>query len=173
MHMKYLVICDIDGTINAMGQSFNYDRAETIEPMAYARESLELFKEHGAKIIYLTGRGEHSMKEMTERWLQEHQFPEASSVIYFNSQHGPWTWQNYKAFKMRETRSIQESSPGYTVIFLDDNTDVVQEAGAAGHHAHLIRTGDDWVHLCKLYLKLVPEGRYPGGIQSSLLEFTR
>nr|MDO8118372.1 hypothetical protein [Candidatus Sigynarchaeota archaeon] len=113
--MKYVVICDIDGTINAMGQTFNFDRAETIEPMAFARESLELFKEHGARIVYLTGRGEHGMKEMTERWLRGHQFPEPSSVIYFNSHHGPWTWENYKAFKIRETRSIQEASLGDTV----------------------------------------------------------
>jgi phosphoglycolate phosphatase-like HAD superfamily hydrolase len=150
--MRYLLIVDVDGTINTMGQQFDIARLGCL-PMDNARETLEAFKQAGSTIVYLTGRMDEQLKETTDTWLKEHGFIDASSIVYFQSRHGQWTWENYLRFKIDEARVLSKQHPGYTTILIDDNAEVVARAKKAGFDAVLVRQPGDWVALQEKYLR--------------------
>ncbi|MBN2150399.1 MAG: hypothetical protein JW839_03030 [Candidatus Lokiarchaeota archaeon] len=151
--MKYLLLVDMDGTINTMGQRFDIARVPTVLPMGNARETLEAFKQSGSTIFYVTGRMDEQLKAVTDKWLREHDFVDASSVVYFQSRHGRWTWENYLRFKVDEARALSRQHPGHQTIVIDDNADVVARAGKAGFDAVVVRQPEDWLALHEKYLR--------------------
>ena len=153
MKMRYLLIIDVDGTINTMGQKFDIARVTTVLPMENARETLEAFKQAGSTIVYLTGRMDEQLKEVTDTWLKEHNFVDASSIVYFQSRHGHWTWENYLQFKIDEARELSKQYPGYATILVDDNAEVVASARKAGYAAVLVRQPGDWIAFHEKYLR--------------------
>lgn len=73
--MKYIVICDIDGTIakhteEARGH-FEYEKCYLDEPVPDIIELLNEIHFEGAHIIFMTGR-EDRVRDMTEEWLNRH-----------------------------------------------------------------------------------------------------
>lgn len=153
MSMKYLLLVDVDGTINTMGQKFDIARVPTVLPMDNARETLEIFQQAGSKVVYLTGRMDKQLKEATDLWLHDHGFVDADSTVYFQSRHGQWTWENYLRFKIDEARVLSRQHPGRVAILVDDNADVVARARKAGFGAVLIRQPEDWVAFQEKYLR--------------------
>jgi hydroxymethylpyrimidine pyrophosphatase-like HAD family hydrolase len=151
--MRYLLIVDVDGTINTMGQKFDITRVPTVLPMDNAREALEAFQNAGSTIVYLTGRMDEQLKSATDTWLQEHGFVNASSTVYFQSRHGHWTWENYLRFKVDEARVLSKQHPDHFTIMVDDNSEVVARARKAGFATALVRQPVDWVALQEKYLR--------------------
>ncbi|NMC05924.1 MAG: hypothetical protein GYA24_11970 [Candidatus Lokiarchaeota archaeon] len=132
---------------------FDIARVETVLPMKHAREVLESFHQAGSLIVYLTGRMDDQLKEITDTWLVENSFVGAGSVVYFQSKHGPWTWKNYLRFKIVEARRLARRHPGYLPVIVDDNEDVVKRARKAGFHVALVRQPADWIALQEKYLR--------------------
>ncbi|MEX2681192.1 MAG: hypothetical protein Q6373_006300 [Candidatus Sigynarchaeota archaeon] len=151
--MKYLLLVDLDGTINTMGQKFDISRVPTVLPMENARETLAAFKQAGSTIFYVTGRMDEQLKEVTDKWLHDHGFVDASSIVYFQSRHGRWTWENYLRFKIDEARALARQHPGHVPVLIDDNADVVARAEKAGFDAVLVRQPGDWLSLHEKYLR--------------------
>ncbi len=151
--MKYLLLVDVDGTVNDMGQKFDIARVPTALPMENARETLEAFRQAGSTIFYVTGRMDEQLKSVTDKWLHDHGFVDASSVVYYQSRHGRWTWENYLRFKIDETRALSKRYPGHVPVLIDDNADVVARAGRAGFDAVLVRQPGDWSALQEKYLR--------------------
>nr|MDO8087432.1 hypothetical protein [Candidatus Sigynarchaeum springense] len=153
MKMKYLLIVDLDGTINTMGQQFDIARVPTVLPMENARETLDAFEQAGSTIFYVTGRMDEQLKAMTDKWLHDHKFAAASSIVYYQSRHGRWTWENYLRFKINEARALAKRHPGHVPVLIDDNADVVARAERAGFDAVLVRQPGDWLALQEKYLR--------------------
>ncbi len=150
--MKYLLLVDLDGTVNDMGQKFDIARVKSVRPMDNARETLEAFQRAGSTIIYLTGRMDEQLKETTDTWLHEYGFVDANSVVYFQSRHGQWTWENYLRFKIDEARALSKHHPGHVTLLVDDNDNVIARARKAGFAAALVRQPGDWIALQEQYL---------------------
>jgi hydroxymethylpyrimidine pyrophosphatase-like HAD family hydrolase len=151
--MNILLIVDVDGTINTMGQKFDIARVPTVLPMENARETLEAFKQAGSTIVYLTGRMDEQLKDATDTWLRDHGFVDAGSVIYFQTRHGHWTWENYLRFKVDEARALSKQHPGFVTILVDDNSEVIARARKDGFSAALVRQPGDWIALQQKYLR--------------------
>jgi hydroxymethylpyrimidine pyrophosphatase-like HAD family hydrolase len=152
--MKYLLLVDVDGTINTMGQKFDITRVPSVLPMDNARETLDAFTQAGSKVIYLTGRMDTQLKQATEQWLDEHGFVDAGSVVYFQARHGAWTWENYLCFKVVEAASLAKKHPGHVTLVVDDNMDVVERVKKARLGAFLIRRPEDWTTFHEKYMRL-------------------
>jgi acid phosphatase class B len=142
--LRYLLIVDVDGTINMMGARFDAAKVPTIAPMANARQILEKFKQNGAKIVYLTGRSEKDFKHITETWLLRHNFPDPQSVVFFQPKHGDWTWEAYFRFKQVEVEQLARQHPGYVPVIIDDNDDILARLRKAGFDAFKVKQTNDW-----------------------------
>jgi len=151
--LKYLLIVDVDGTINMMGAKFDTSKVPTIQPMTNAREILRKFKQNGAKIVYLTGRSEKDYKQVTETWLLRHSFPDPQSVVYFQPKHGDWTWEAYFRFKQVEAEQLARQYPGYVPVIVDDNEDILARLRKAGFDAFMVKQAEDWNEFALKYSK--------------------
>ena len=150
--MRYLLVVDVDGTINQMGQKFDMAKVPTIAPMDNARDVLMKFKKNGAKIVYLTGRSESDFKTITDAWLRNHGFPDPESVIYFQPKHGSWTWENYLTYKQSEVENLCRHNPGFVPLVVDDSKDILERIQNDGCDAFMIRQPCDWLALYDKYV---------------------
>lgn len=151
--LKYLLIVDVDGTINMMGAKFDAAKVPTIAPMDNAKQILESFKQNGAKIVYLTGRSEGELKKVTQEWLMRHRFPDPNHVVYFQPKHGPWTWNAYYRFKQIEVQRLARQYPGFVPVVVDDNEDILARLRRAGFNAFMVKQANDWNEFAQRYGK--------------------
>nr|MDO8108768.1 hypothetical protein [Candidatus Sigynarchaeota archaeon] len=165
--MKYLLIIDVDGTINLMGQKFDITKVPTIPPMENAREILEKFKQSGSKIVYLTGRSEKDLKIVTANWLHEHGFPDPESIVFFQPRHGPWTWKSYLAFKQMEVDELRRQNPGFVPVVVDDSEDILACLQKIGVEVFKVRQPDDWLEFQQKYMHGAPVAQLDDFLGSS------
>ena len=143
--MKYLLIVDVDGTINYMGQHFDERKVETVAPMMLAKDILDRFQLYGWKIVYLTGRRRAELKAATDAWMAKYKFPAVDSIVYYTSKYGAWSWDNYYRFKRAEIEKIIKRNPGFEPVVIDDNESVISFSKAAGCKTFLITKEQDWI----------------------------
>lgn len=154
MKRKYLLIVDIDGVINTMGQKFHRSKVSSVEPMEGAKEVLKGLKSDGAKITYLTGRSGKDLFDTTTKWLKEKEFPDAGSTIFFYKDGADWTWEGYLKFKIAEIKKLSEKNPQYTPVILDDHADVLEKLQKIGFNTLLIKKPNDWKKLREVLNRL-------------------
>jgi hypothetical protein len=143
--MKFLLIVDIDGTINKMGQHFDEAKVETVAPMMLAKDILDQFHRNGqGKIVYLTGRRRAELKAVTDAWMAKYKFPSADSIVYYTAKYGAWSWDNYYRFKHTEVEKIIKKHPGLVPVVIDDNESVISYFNAEGCKTFQITKEQDW-----------------------------
>jgi acid phosphatase class B len=142
--MHYILIVDVDGTINKMGQKFDEAKVETVAPMMLAKDILDQFHRSGGKIFYLTGRRRAELKAATDAWMAKYKFPSADSIVYYTARYGAWSWDNYYRFKRTEIEKIIKKHPGLVPVVIDDNESVLSFSKAAGCKTFRITKEQDW-----------------------------
>ncbi|MHA1792943.1 MAG: phosphatase domain-containing protein [Promethearchaeota archaeon] len=145
--MRYLLIVDIDGTINLMGSHFDVCKVKSIERMPFSKEVLDEFWKKDSKIIYLTGRTEEELRADTIEWLKKHEFPDLSSIFFYKGDYNQWTWESYINFKKEHVLRLIKEYNGYTPIFIDDNYDILRNIQRLGIHCIRITVPRDWEQL--------------------------
>ena len=121
--MTYLIITDVDGTINKMGQKFNIAAVRTIAPMVNARKTLSLLKDAGNEIVYLTGREKQKFGLKTILWLYRHNFPDFNHVIFSDLQN--WTHSAYIKFKISKIHDLIKNYPNLYPVLVENDNDVL------------------------------------------------
>ncbi|MBD3187788.1 hypothetical protein GF325_13210 [Candidatus Bathyarchaeota archaeon] len=144
---NYLLIVDIDGTINEMGQKFDHARVRDIPPMEAAKEVLRAFLKRGSTIVYLTGRNEVEYKNETLDWLARHGFPGGEAVVFYSKKYGAWTWKSYISFKLSEIAKLERDNENQEILILDDNDSILRAAVKEGRKGFKIRSPRDWHEL--------------------------
>ncbi len=81
------------------------------------RAALETAVDAGCEIVYLTGRPSR-LRRVTEQWLRDHGFPEATLIVRRNGDR-----RSAAVFKIRELARLAETRQ--VLLFVDDDPDVV------------------------------------------------